>query len=91
MKTNRSVLRKPVYEIKLHSANMKISRTSLCETQFIAGLTSETLRVKLIGRGHRHRDAAQTKVKLREVFEIVKSFEATTFANQLMRTARSTQ
>ena len=32
--------------------------------QFIAGLTSETLHVKLIGKGHRHRDAAQTKVKL---------------------------
>ena len=49
--------------------------------QFIAGLTSETLRVKLIGKSHRHRDAAQTKVKLREVVEIAKSFEATTFAN----------
>ena len=35
--------------------------------QVIAGLTSETLRVKLIGKGHRHRDAAQAKVKLREV------------------------
>ena len=68
-----------------------ISLTSLCQTQFIAGLTSETLRVKLIGKGHRHRDAAQTKVKLREVVKIGKSFEATTFANQLMRTARSTQ
>ena len=91
MKTNRSVLGKPVCEVKLHSANMKISLTSLCETQFIAGLTSETLRVKPIGKGHRHRDAAQTKVKLREVVEIAKSFDATTFANQLMRTARSTQ
>ena len=35
--------------------------------QFIAGLTSETLRLKLIGKGHRPRDAAQAKVKLREV------------------------
>ena len=59
--------------------------------QFIAGLTSETLHVKRIGKSHRHRDVAQTKVKLREVVEIAKSFEATTFANQLMRTARSTQ
>ena len=59
--------------------------------QFIASLTSETLHVKLIGKGHRHRDATQTKVKLRQVVEIAKSFEATTFANQLMRTARSTQ
>ena len=58
---------------------------------FIVSLTSETLRVKLIGKGHRHRDAAQTKVKLREVAEIAKSYDATTFANQLMRTARSTQ
>ena len=49
--------------------------------QFIAGLTSETMRVKLIGKSHRHRDAAQTTVKLREVVEIAKSFEATTFAN----------
>ena len=60
------------------------------QDQFIAGLTSETLSVKLIGKGHRHRDAAQTKDKLREVVEIAKSFEATTFANQLMRTVRST-
>ena len=66
---------------------MKISLTSLCETQFIAGLTSETLRVKLIGKGHRYRGAAQTKVKLREVVEIAKSFEATTSANQLMFTS----
>ena len=41
--------------------------------QFIAGLTSETLRVNLISKGHRHRDAALTKVKLREVVEIAKS------------------
>ena len=60
------------------------------QDQFIAGLTSETLSVKLIGKGHRHRDAAQTKDKLREVVEIAKSFEKTTFANQLMRTVRST-
>ena len=36
----------------------------LMRDQFIAGLTSEALRVKLIGRGHRHRDS-QTKVALR--------------------------
>ena len=58
--------------------------------QFIAGLTSEVLRVKLIGRGHRHRDA-QTKIALREVVEMAKSFEATTYANQLMKTARGNQ
>ena len=55
--------------------------------QFITSLAYETLRVKLIGKGHRHQDAAQTKVKSREVVEIAKSFEATTFASQLIRTA----
>ena len=51
--------------------------------QFIAGLTSEALRVKLIGKGHsRHRDTAQTKVTLREVVEVANAFEATTFANK---------
>ena len=51
--------------------------------QFIAGLTSEALRVKLIGKGHRHRSRdSQTKVALREVVEAAKSFEATTYANQ---------
>ena len=58
--------------------------------QFIAGLTSEALRVKLIGKGHRHRDS-QTKVALREKVEAAKSFEATTYANQLMKTARGNQ
>ena len=42
---------------------------------FIAGLTSEALRVKLIGKGHRHRDA-RTKIALREVVEVAKSFES---------------
>ena len=55
--------------------------------QFIACLTSETLRVKLISKGHRHRDAAQSKVKSREVVKTVKSFEAATFVNQFMKTA----
>ena len=57
--------------------------------QFIAGLASETLRVKLIGKGHRHRDVSQTKVTLKEVVETAKCFEATTYANQLMKTARA--
>jgi len=47
--------------------------------------------VKLIGKGHRHRDTAQTKVTLGEVVEVAKAFEATTFANKLMKTARDTQ
>ena len=59
--------------------------------QLITSLAYETLRVKLIGKGHRHQDAAQTKVKSREVVEIAKSFEATTFASQLIRTAQSTR
>ena len=58
--------------------------------QFIAGLTSDALRVKLIGKGHRHK-ITQAKVKLREVVEVAKIFEATTFANQLMKTASNTQ
>ena len=62
----------------------------LIRDQFIAGLTSEELRVKLIGEGHRHRDS-QTKIALREVVETAKSFEATTYANRLMKTARKNQ
>ena len=38
----------------------------LMRDQFIAGLTSDALRVKLIGKGHKHRDSTQTKVTLRE-------------------------
>ena len=63
----------------------------LTRDQLIAGLTSEALRVKLIGKGHRHRDTAQRKVTLREVVEVAKAFEAATFANKLMKTARNTQ
>ena len=59
--------------------------------QFIAGLTSDALRVKLIGKGHKHSDTAQTKVTLREVVEVAKTFEATVFANQLMKNAMNTQ
>ena len=59
----------------------------LMRDQFITGLTSEPLRVKLIGRGHRHRETAQSKVPLREVIEVAKSHESTTFANQLMKNA----
>ena len=59
--------------------------------QFIAGLASEPLWVKLIGKGYRHRDTAQSKVTLREVVDIAKSREATTFANQLIKIVRGTQ
>ncbi|XP_068720695.1 uncharacterized protein [Montipora capricornis] len=62
----------------------------LMRDQFIAGLTSDALRVKLIGNGHKHK-TTQAKVKLREVVEVAKTFEATTFANQLMKRARNTQ
>ena len=63
----------------------------LMRDQFIAGLASEQLRVKLIGKGHRHRDGEQSKVSLREVVEIAKSFEATTVTNKLMKDARDSQ
>ena len=43
--------------------------------------------MKLIGKGDRHRDTAQTKVTLREVVEVAKAFEATTFADKLKKTA----
>ena len=46
--------------------------------------------MKLIGKGHRHQDL-QTKVAFREVVEAAKSFEATTFADQLMKTVRGNQ
>jgi hypothetical protein len=59
--------------------------------QFISGLTSEQLRVKLIGKGHRHKDGERAKVTLREVVEVAKTFEATTATNQLTKTARETQ
>ena len=62
----------------------------LTRDQFIAGLTSVALRVKLIDKGHSHK-TTQAKVKLSEVVEVAKTFEATTFANQLMKTARNTQ
>ena len=62
----------------------------LMKDQFIAGSTSKALRVKLIGNGHRHRDS-QVKQALREVVEAAKRFEATTYTNQLMKTARGNQ
>ena len=49
------------------------------------------LRVKLIGKGRRHKDGERAKVSLREVVEVAKAFEATTVTNQLMKTARETQ
>ena len=68
---------------------MRIPRLSdeLMRDQFIADLTSDAFREKLIKEGDRHK-TTRGKVKLREV---VKPFEATTFANQLMKTARNAQ
>ncbi|CAB3979301.1 Transposon Ty3-G Gag-Pol poly [Paramuricea clavata] len=63
----------------------------LMRDQFISGLASEQLRVKLIGKGDRHKDGERAKVTLREVVEVAKTFEATTATNQLMKTARETQ
>jgi len=57
----------------------------LVRDQFIAG----SVHVKLIGKGHRHRNTLQTKVTLKEVVEVAKTFEATTYANQPIKTARS--
>ena len=59
--------------------------------QFIAGLVSEQIRVKLIGKGHRHKDGERKKVSLREVVEIAKAYEATTITNKLMKDARGSQ
>lgn len=60
----------------------------LMRDQFIAGVVSEPLRVKLIGKGHRHREGSQAKVTLREVVETAKAFETTTITNELMKSAR---
>ena len=89
-KMSRSHHGKQEYEIKRHNANTKTLRTNSWRNQFIAGLTSDALRVKLIGKGHRH-ETTQAKVKLREVVEVAKTIETTTFANQLLKTARNTQ
>ena len=59
--------------------------------QFIAGLVSEQLCVKLIGKGHRHRDGDRSKVSLCEVVEIAKAYEATTITNKLMKNARESR
>ena len=91
-KTNRSPPGRRVYAgNQAAQCEYEVFADELMRDQFIAGLTSDTLRVKLIGKGHGHRDIAQTKVKLREVVEVAKTFEATVFANQLMKTARDTQ
>lgn len=58
--------------------------------QFITSLTSDAFRVKLIGKGRRQK-TTQEKVKLREVIEVAKTFEAAAFAKQLMKTTRNIQ
>ena len=60
----------------------------LMRDQFIAGLVSEQGRVKLIGKGHRHKDGYRQKVSLREVVKVAKAYEATTITNKLMKDAR---
>ena len=62
----------------------------LMRDQFITSLTSDAFRVKLIGKGRRHK-TTQEKVKLREVVKAAKTFEAAAFAEQLMKTARNIQ
>ena len=88
-KMSRSRHARRKYEIKRYNANAKTFRT-IMRDQFVAGLTSDALRVEAIRKGHRHK-TTQEKVKLREVVEVAKTFEATTFANQLMKTPRNTQ
>ena len=82
------------WEMRVHNqgsqCKYKDFADKLMKDQFIAGSTSKALRVKLIGNGHRHRDS-QVKQALREVVEAAKCFEATTFTNQLMKTARGNQ
>lgn len=63
----------------------------LMRDQFIADLVSEQIRVKLIGKGHRHKDGERQKVSLREVVEIAKAYESTTITNKLMKDARGNQ
>lgn len=60
----------------------------LMRDQFITGLTSDALRVKLIGKRHRYKTTLE-KVKLQEVVEATKAFEAAAFTNQLMKTTRN--
>ena len=74
--------------IRNQSAQCEYERfeDELMRDQFISELC-----VKLIGKGHRHKDGERAKVTLREVVEVAKTFEATTATNQLMKTARETQ
>ena len=74
----------------LHKGSQCKYKDLLMRDQFIAGSTFKALSVKLIGKGHRHWDS-QIKVALREVVEAAKCFEATTYTNQLMKTARGNQ
>ena len=52
--------------------------------QFIAGSTTKALRVKLIGW-------KDTGTEIHRYIEMAKCFEATTYTNQLMKTARGNQ
>lgn len=81
------------YRVRNHGAQCEYEAFAdqLMRDQFIAGLVSEPLRVKLIGKGHRHRECSRAKVSLQEVVKVAKAFEATTFTNQLMKTAQGTQ
>ena len=82
------------WEMRVHNqgsqCKYKDFADELMKDQFIAGSTSKALHVKLIGNGHRHRDS-QVKQAWREVVEAAKRFEATTYTNQLMKTAGGNQ
>ena len=90
-KTSQLCHRRRGYEIKGAQCEYQDFVDELMRDQFIARLTSDALRVKLIGKGHRHK-TTQEEVKLREVVEVAKTFEVTaSAANQLMKTAKNTQ
>ena len=71
----------------MHKCEYRTFADELKRDQFIAGVVSEPLLVKLIGKRHRHREGSQTKVTLREVVETAKAFETTTISNELMKSA----
>ena len=80
------------WEMRVHNQGSQCKYKDFADEpmkdQFIAGSTSKALHVKLIGNGHRD---SQVKQALREVVEAAKRFEATTYTNQLMKTAQGNQ
>ena len=88
-KMSRSRHGRRKYEVKRHNANTKTLRTNSWGANLSPAYAGCPAR-EATGKGHRHK-TTQGMVKLCEVVEVAKTFEATTFANQLMKTARNTQ